>query len=444
LLDQSFSVENFRKIIDIENRKGFNIESKFFKDIFQISQQKKELNKEIRKNYKNKALLKELYASKELLLKEKEEKLLSELEKVSQKVLSEYIDLELKEIKIDRKKTLYTFDDSVETYFVSKQLQRNISRLYKVKQANRHLISEQFTRLLEDAFPKFIIRIDIKSFYESINQEKLLNKINSDNLLSPLSKRFIKNILEQYNNLSNNDGLGIPRGIGISAYLSELFLRQIDKKIEKLENISYYARYVDDIILIITPKYLTEKIDRYEKIINEIVTKIDLEINDEKTKSFSHLNNNKFNFDYLGYKYEWKNKKLEIDITNKKKKRFQEKLKRAFYHYENYSKMNEKDARKWLVKRIRFLTGNTRLISFNKKVFVGIYYSNPLLNNDKSLLILDRYMKIYFLNPLVSDKLKKRLEKYSFQKGFNEKRYSPFKPNEIKTIVKIWKNIDEK
>ena len=54
---------------------------------------------------------------------------------------------------------------------------------------------------------------------------------------------------------------GIPRGIGISAYLSELYMRDIDIKIKSLEDVIYYARYVDDIIVIICPKTESTKKD---------------------------------------------------------------------------------------------------------------------------------------------------------------------------------------
>ena len=77
--------------------------------------------------------------------------------------------------------------------------------------------------------------------------------INDNQLLSPKSKTLIKSLLYSYNEITNQLGLakeerrGIPRGAGISAYLAELFMREIDNKIKRANNVSYYARYVDDI-----------------------------------------------------------------------------------------------------------------------------------------------------------------------------------------------------
>ena len=49
-------------------------------------------------------------------------------------------------------------------------------------------------------------------------------------------------------------GSGVPRGFGVSAYLSELYMREIDNEIKALPDVIYYARYVDDIVIIFSPK----------------------------------------------------------------------------------------------------------------------------------------------------------------------------------------------
>ena len=58
MLDQSFSAENFRKIFDIENRKGVYLEGEFYADIDEINKKIKELNSGIR-TLKTKGLSKE-------------------------------------------------------------------------------------------------------------------------------------------------------------------------------------------------------------------------------------------------------------------------------------------------------------------------------------------------------------------------------------------------
>jgi hypothetical protein len=61
-----------------------------------------------------------------------------------------------------------------------KQLQYNVFRTFKVKQANRYQIVKQVKVLLQDKFPKFIIRTDIRSFYENVPQYELLKLIENN------------------------------------------------------------------------------------------------------------------------------------------------------------------------------------------------------------------------------------------------------------------------
>jgi hypothetical protein len=44
MLDQSFSAENFKKILDLENRKGIYLEGEFYSDIADINRKIKEAN----------------------------------------------------------------------------------------------------------------------------------------------------------------------------------------------------------------------------------------------------------------------------------------------------------------------------------------------------------------------------------------------------------------
>ena len=79
-----------------------------------------------------------------------------------------------------------------------KTLQYNLKKVFKVQQANRHRIMTQVRILMNESTPKYIIRTDVHHFYESIPQDKLLNIIKGNTLLSKMSMRFIWQILEEY------------------------------------------------------------------------------------------------------------------------------------------------------------------------------------------------------------------------------------------------------
>jgi len=83
----------------------------------------------------------------------------------------------------------------------------------------------------------------------------LLKLIENNSLLSPKSVSLIKNLLYNYNLLTNQLGVketfrkGIPRGVGVSPFLAELYMRKIDEEIRNIESVTFYGRYVDDIII---------------------------------------------------------------------------------------------------------------------------------------------------------------------------------------------------
>jgi hypothetical protein len=444
MLNQSFSAENFRRILDLENRKGLYLEGRFFPNITEITKKIKKCTKEIKDKQKNGIGLdneiEELYKRKKELKEEKNEKLNTELQKVSEKVVASDFKIQLEKKDFQNAKSLYVTKDSPENYFTMKQVQRNISRLFDVKQSNRNEIVSQVKNLLKDGFPKYVLKTDIDNFYESIHQKILLNKINDDNLLTPFSKKILRNIIKQYTQLSGSNN-GVPRGIGVSAYLAELFMRDVDNKIKSMGEISYYARYIDDIIIIFTPKTNAHHVDYLKEIKNIIEDKFCLKLNDQKTDTFDLLDpkqSSSYTMEYLGYKITFGTGEIKTELSQKKYDKYKQRIYLIFNDYFNLSKFDEKKAKKLLVKRVRFLTGNTRLKNNKKNILVGVYYSNRQLTEREYLTRLDDCLRTKINSSIISTKLKERLEKYNFIDGFKTKRFSPFKTNEIQEIVKIW------
>ncbi len=443
MLNQSFSIENFRKIIDIENRKGVFLEGKFFPSLKTITDEIKVCNKDIASKKRDRSIstdkLKEIYDQRRALKERKESQLTAELQKISEKVVATDFKIALVKKDIPGQKSLYLVKDSPEHYFAIKQLQINMARLFGVKQSNRFDIVSQVKVLLSDGFPKYVLRTDIADFYESIPHASLLEKINGNNLLTYFSRKIIRQILTEYKTLSGNDA-GIPRGVGISAYLAELYMRDVDRLIMSLKGISYYARYVDDIIIIFTP-FVDEKPRDYRKDIADIVEgRFKLKLNVNKTIGFDlRCSGQQCEMEYLGYKIFFGNGKLKTRLTQKKVEKYKRRIDASFEHYSNLSKVNEKEARKLLVRRIRFLTGNTRLKNNKNNVLVGIYHSNIQLTELDDLVSLDDYLRNK-INLIQADPLQIRLRKFGFKAGFDERVFHPFKTHELQKIMKAWKH----
>lgn len=447
MLNQSFSADNFRRIFDYQNRKGIYLESEFFPEVEKLTSELKRCKYDFRQLKKDKPNLttEDYQNKKEALnntnesLKLKKEKLLTqELERVSAKVNSSGFQFPLKTIVTKSGKTAYFFEHEPCSYFASKQVQYNIKKLYKVKQGNRNEIVSQLKMVLGDSFPKIIIRTDIKEFYENISQEKLSKKINEEPLLTLSSKKIIWQILRDYKKLSGSDK-GVPRGIGISAYLSELYLKTLDDVIRSHPDILYYARYVDDIVAVFIPNPAHETKDYLDFIRNE-VSKLGLELHDEnKTKSIDLKEPVNVTMEYLGYKFSFGNTETKLSLSKNKINRYKERLNFAFNIYEKNKKYCEKSARKIFVKRLRFLTANTRLLNNKRNALVGVFFSNSLANDLSSLAGLDKYL-IHKISSLESDALKRRLSSMSFVDGFTYRRFFKYSENDLKTIVSAWKH----
>lgn len=434
MLDQSFSLKSFREIFDIENRKGNNIEKRFKND-FSISLAKtfdlKRINKQIREenNFKKK----ELYTQRKAIKKERNEIIDQKLEEISNQINQH-------RIKILKGKDYggqsYKLEDNVCNFFISKKIQENIRDTYKVRQSSRYAILSQLINLLEDNCPKYVIRTDIKNFYESIPQKTLLEKINNDYLLSIKTKKFINQILESYNGLTGqtdaDTAIGVPRGIGISAYLSELFMRNVDNQIQELDDIIYYARYVDDIIAIFVPQSKKEKREKnfnYKEKIEEIVENEKLSLNEDKTETYNLLNNSNIlkdkTINYLGYAIgsNSENEVLDIKLSEKKLSKYSDRIRLSFEYFSKKKHHNRKKAFKLLSARIKYLTSNTKLRNNKDKVFVGIYYSNPFLNSDKSLKKLQDELDENINQTELTDKQKQKIKAYSFIDGFKKRTF---------------------
>ncbi len=476
MIKQIFSAKQFQEIFDSENRKGFDVELKFedsFTQSITSRNEIKNISKKI-KQIQNKDDKYGLQVEKRELKDERNEKIHEILEQIAETINKSNFSINICEGDVYGK-TSYYLEKTVENFFVSKQIQRNILRTYKIHQSSRYEIISALKNLLDDTFPKIIVRTDVKNFYESIPQKCILQKIKDDNLLSIKTQWFIEKILNGYNAITNQneDCKGVPRGIGISAYLSELYMRTIDNKIKELSDIIFYARYVDDIIAVFVPqkieKNLTERYrndlaERYKNDICSIITENNLLPNEKKTTSIDLLNKldklNQIPIEFLGYKIYSNQKGLSINMSDSKLNKYKNKIKLAYEHFAKKKHHNRRRAFKLLLARMDYLTTNTKLRNNKSKVFVGIYYSNPFLTNCDSLTKLNKSNQWRISRGGFTNEEKEKLSECDFQKGFENrifrklplikkiyKNHNGKQPNNkgivqfgISEITKIWKN----
>lgn len=355
-----------------------------------------------------------------------------------------------------KEKLVYSYSN-IGTIAVDKIISRYLAKIYNLKLWSRDEIMSILLHHLREPTSYGVLRLDIKNFYETINTKELLKELQKTELqlkhLSFIKSTFLK------------AGRGIKRGLPLSQVLSEICLQNLDEIFRQTNGIFFYARFVDDIIIIYDGK---NKLDINQiKEITNFLTKYKLEFHSDNEKEFNQIIpkiNKKttykdIKFDYLGYQFKIKNeysqpkerqyRSVEVDLSEKTFKKFKQRLEKSFSIYHNQHITNPSQSYKLLDKRISYLTSNYRLFNQRKRVtFInGIYYGFRAINNSKGRLTeldnLLRYLirreqnnsESYYKNDL------ELLNRHSFIRGFSDKSFLYFSVSSLNEIRKCWKNI---
>ena len=251
---------------------------------------------------------------------------LSDIEQYSFSALKSIMKDDKKIYFLDKNNENCIFDD-----FILRKINHNIKRIYKVKQSNRNTIISQIYNLLKENSKCYIYRLDIHSFYESIDRTKILQKIIDSSIISAETKILLEKFFEHTKECS-----GLPRGINISATLSELYMNTFDHKIISTKGVYYYARFVDDIIIFSYEKLETAEL---EKMLTE---ETGLTFNVLKTKELCLDFIKDEVLEYLGYQYiiksNKKNNGIDCITVNISKKKLNKIKSRIIYALLDYNK----------------------------------------------------------------------------------------------------------
>jgi hypothetical protein len=403
----------------------------------------------MKQNFNSKELVKYLKKGELIRNELEKEDVIIDINDIESKILQETFEFNI----LDSHEYYHVKDLSEK--LILRKLNDNIKRIYKDEQANRKFIIQQVKTLLNENAPFWIIKTDIKSFYESIDRNKILKKIKDDAMLSYYSIHLLKKIFD--NELISNHS-GLPRGLNISSTLSEIYLRKFDKWVNNFSGVYFYARFVDDIIIFLSNKENAN--DLYNSLETNLMEICSLEINEDKTelidgstfKIIFKKNTKKFlhnNIEYLGYKFYLEsssknNKTVKISIADKKVKKIKTRITRSFLDFVKNKDFNLLD------KRIKFLTGNYGIRKNNdgSVLKAGIFYNYTHLDNEEILIELNKYLrKIIFsqnrsfgnkLYPLLNNAQRDILKKYCFKTGFKKKTYNSFSFKTMREIIKCW------
>jgi hypothetical protein len=286
-----------------------------------------------------------------------------------------------------------------------------------------------------------------------------MSKILGNTLLSHKSKAFIKGILYEYENVKDTAlvplSQGVPRGVGISSYLSELYMRDIDAKVLERKEVMFYARYVDDIFVILSTLPTDKTLEQYYAGITADFQSYGLTLKQPGDGSgkchiidFSKDNHDVITMNYLGYSLHMvrRAKKLSttFGLSDEKKNRYRKKINNAINHFETLSKCNIKQATRDLSDSLNMISGNFKLFKTKSCVKVGLYYSNDLLDQKEDLDDLTSHLSRCSIEPYsglkdyanIKAKITKRIKNIDFRQRWQERKMYSFSLQRIQEIEK--------
>jgi RNA-directed DNA polymerase len=148
-----------------------------------------------------------------------------------------------------------------------------------------------------------VIDVDLKAYFDSVRHDILLRKIaervDDDDVM-----RLLKLILEA------NGKRGVPQGGVISPLLSNLYLNEVDKMLERAKEVTRqgrythieYARFADDLVILVDGFRKWNWLEKaaYRRLLEEL-SKLEVQVNQEKTRIVDLTKDGTFSF--LGFDF---------------------------------------------------------------------------------------------------------------------------------------------
>ena len=149
-----------------------------------------------------------------------------------------------------------------------------------------------------------VIDIDLKSYFDNIRHHLVLRKL-ATRVKDPEILHLVKQILKA------NGKCGVPQGGVLSPLLANLYLNELDQAMEeemskrrregRWERV-VYTRYADDLVILVDgyPQWQPH-VGQMQKRLEEELRKVEIEINEEKTKVVDFGSGGSFGF--LGFDF---------------------------------------------------------------------------------------------------------------------------------------------
>ncbi|MSS84818.1 RNA-directed DNA polymerase [Actinomycetaceae bacterium WB03_NA08] len=347
-------------------------------------------------------------------------------------------------------KLTYQIGASLHLQIASKQVESVVRSAILTPVTERNGVIRALQQALDRKYKHGVIRLDLKSYFESIPHDGIRAALVASSRIDTVTRELVDQLIQEFAVLTGNDH-GVPRGVGISSALADLYLSDFDRKLRTMPGVAFYARYVDDIIVV---TQAADQMAGISSMISDLLVRLGLEKN--ASKSFDLTTNDKGQYtqgraeiEYLGYTFSRPggHTSLETRLTPKRTDRYVRKIECAFDSWLRSKPSAERantGSDGLLIKRIRFLSTNTRLHNSKSGVSVGIYFSNSALpESAPQLQELDCRLTqlIEQHKGKMSERLETRLRQQSFVSGFKQRAFLRYSPKDLQQISRCWEHI---
>lgn len=232
---------------------------------------------------------------------------------------------------------------------------------------------------------KYCLKIDIQNYFNSINVDLLIEKLDflyeSDPKLYNLFTKILKEDRVYAQNTLIHDNHGAMAGIPISPFFANVYLTTVDKFFEA-KGIDYY-RYSDDILIFADSK---DDLDLYTKYLYDQLDKHQLKINPAKVTNTAPGEV----WEFLGFSYSYG----KIDLSANTKRKIKAKIKRKADALRRWQRKKGLSPDKAAIGFIRAM--NRKFFGFDDvHDFTWSRWFFPNITEDAGLKEIDAYMQEY-------------------------------------------------